>query len=267
MQSRVFLRADAARSLVKKKFKGYEGPGSLLERWEKEAARQSSFPSTPDRGTVHDWIANGFKKHPSSKLASDQSNLLGFCALLDVDPMCLFDFHRNGYFSKFTIIRTAIQRGAPKLSAWRPLLELMEPDENWPSDFIAQTYWQRPWSHSTFDNQDSYQSLDYAAIHVEFSRNDNGDPRAVHIAYRRWDSERTDQMWRYYGTVISQDGAIDLYNEGGRHRKMAQLQPNTISFRTYFGGRKVEFKLVSLHPFKEKIDFPCNDMSIIGFDW
>gem|GEM_PF-4238038 len=74
-------------------------------------------------------------------------------------------------------------------------------------------------------------------------------------------------MWRYYGTVLAHDGAIDLYNEGGLHLKMAQADQGIISFRTYFGGRKVEFKIVSLHDFEIEIDFPNNDMSIVGFNW
>lgn len=265
--SRVFLRAEATRALVQKRFGSFDGPNGFLARWEELAAERAGFPDEPDRGTVYDWIAKGFRKHPTDKLASEQSYLLGLCATLDVDPLALFDFHRNGYFSRFAKIRIAIQRGATRLGALRPLFELYEPDVEWPSDVIARTYWGRDWSSALFDNAQHYQSHDYAALRVQFHQPVEDSPRAVHIAYRRWDTREIDAMWRYYGTVILHDDTIDLYSEGGVHKKMARLQADTIAFRTYFGGRKVEFKLASLHPFDHTIEFPCNDMSIVGFDW
>lgn len=266
-QSRVFLRAEATRSLIQKQFRGFDGPNGFLTRWQDLTVERPGFPPVPDRGTVYDWIAKGFRKHPTDKLASEQSNLLGLCATLDVDPLALFDFHRNGYFSRFSKIRIAIQRGAARLGALRPLFELYEPDLDWPSDLIARTYWGRDWSSAVFDNEQQFQSHDYAAINLRFRDSPGDSPRAVHIAYRRWDARHIDDMWRFYGTVILHDDTIDLYNEGGVHKKMARLKPETITFRTYFGGRKVEFKLASLHAFDHTIDFPCNDMSIVGFDW
>jgi hypothetical protein len=74
-------------------------------------------------------------------------------------------------------------------------------------------------------------------------------------------------MWRYYGTVIAVDGRLDLYNEAGGHQHMPQADKNEIRFRTYYGGRDVEWRVASLHEFSADFEFPFNDMSTIGFNW
>jgi hypothetical protein len=74
-------------------------------------------------------------------------------------------------------------------------------------------------------------------------------------------------MWRFYGTVISLGDKLELYNEGGYHRDMPSLGKGKICFRTYFGGRPVEFRIVSLHDFDYSLTCPFNDKSVIGFEW
>ena len=74
-------------------------------------------------------------------------------------------------------------------------------------------------------------------------------------------------MWRYYGTVLADDQKLKLYNEGGDYQQMQQVENDEIRFRTYFGGRPVEWRIVSLHDFLCTYELPFNDKKTIGFDW
>jgi len=74
-------------------------------------------------------------------------------------------------------------------------------------------------------------------------------------------------MWRYYGTVIAVDGQLILYNESGGHQEMRQAENNEIRFRTYYGGRPVEWRIAGLHDFSTELEMPYNDMNTIGFNW
>lgn len=233
--------------------------------------RPKDFPPAPSRSTIHDWVKNGF---PSIKResAKGKTNLryfqaLAFCGLLDVDPLAIFDLERNRFASRFAAIRRAIYFGPGALGAYSPLFELYQPNIEWPSDQLAEQFWGRHWFNFTFSNEHEFQSQDYALIKVRFAEEGTRLPRAVHMAYRRWDSRDTDPMWRFYGSVIGVEDRLELINEGGRHEISRKAKDCDIQFRTYFGGRKVEFKIASLHSFENDIEFPCNDMSIIGFNW
>ncbi len=186
---------------------------------------------------------------------------------MDVDPLAVFDHKRNGYFSRFAVIRKAVQRGIGAMGAFAPIYELLEPDEHWPSDHLAKAIWGRKWFSYEFDNQEQYQSLDYALVNIEFKQPLDGEPRAAHIAYRRWYMRDKDMMWRFYGTVIGVEDRLELYDENAIHMKTDRPDDNAIAFRTYFGGRKAQFRIASLHDFDVEIVFPFNDMSVIGFNW
>jgi hypothetical protein len=127
--------------------------------------------------------------------------------------------------------------------------------------------WGRPWHTEEFDNTIEHKSHSYALLKFNFSKPSNGNPRAVHIAYRRWSTRESDSMWRYYGTVIAIDDRIELYNENAVHLKMHRSNDDLIEFRTFFGGRRVQFKVASLHAFAMEKLYPFDNMSVIGFDW
>lgn len=245
---------------------------SIAYEWQDMVARgRMDFPPAPGRSTLYDWIADGFpsiKKWKSKGVENTRFyQIIAFCALIDVDPLAMFDLERNGYGSRFAEIRKLIQRKVGALGALEPLYDLFAPDEEWPNGFLAKRFWGRDWHSIEFDNRKEFQSHDDALLKVCFEKRPGGAPRCVHIAYRRWDTRDIDTMWRFYGTVVSIDRRNELFNEGGVHKIMKALDSIDLAFRTHFGGRKVEFKLASIHPFNLEIDFPFNDKSIIGFEW
>ena len=146
-----------------------------------------------------------------------------------------------------------------------PLVEMYVPSAQWPSDVIATLCYQRRWTRVEFTNEINWRSTDYALIRLKFTDPAYERPRAALIAYRRLDSP--DTMWRFYGWVVGIDKRLSLYDEAGRFRSMDYADPDEIVFRTYFGGRPVEFRVASLHTFDFNIEFPYNDESMIGFEW
>ena len=259
---KVFLRRDLIGKLVSEHNNSLE---KIAADWgPPEGLVDSNYPPAPSRAAIYNWFSNGF---PSKETGPSRYQLLAFCGQLDVDPLALFDYQKNGYFSKFAKLRVALQRGFGAVGALAPLLELYEPTADWPSDALSKRFWGKRWCVQEFDNQRDYKSTSYALLNVRYKQQTQGDPRAVHIAYRRWDTRHSDTMWRYYGTVIAIGEIIELYSEGSLHLKMHRFDNDVISFRTYFGGRPVEFRIASLHEFEFDYRFPFDDMSVVGFSW
>lgn len=237
--------------------------------WEETAGVRPRFPEPKQPPTIHRWMLNGVPvKRPfqdSARAHESDWQIFGFCGLLDVDLLAIFDYQRNGYFSKFATIRQLIYLGRRALGGLAPLLEMYRPGDVWPSNEIAETCYGRPWFAREFTNADDWHSNHYILVRIGFVHSAGTQPRAVHIAYRRVGVP--DTMWRYYGTVLAIDGELQLYNESGGYQSMAQGERDEIRFRTYYGGRPVEWRIVSLHEFVVGTKFPFDDMTTIGFNW
>ena len=237
------------------------GPDQLAAAWEAAQADNPAFPPAKQRSTLYKWTSKGV---PTRRDASDQQ-YFGLCALLDVDPLAIFDFERNGYFSKFARIRQLVYYGRRALGGLATLLDMYRPSEDWPSSAIAKTCYDRNWFSHEFTNRDQWACNDYILLKASFSQPAGSHPRAVHVAYRRVNT--ADTMWRYYGSVLAIDGIQHLYTEGGDYQTMSQVAEGEIRFRTYYGGRPVEWRVVSLHAFSLDTEFPFNDLAVIGFNW
>lgn len=254
----IFLRQKLTAKLVHNIYGGFD---ELAAEWEDRASDQPNFPKPKQRSSIYRWLPNGVP----TKQEGSNLQFFGFCALLDVDPLAIFDYERNGYFSKFAKIRQMIYYGQRALGGLAPLLEMYRPNDIWPSDEIARICYGHPWFANEFTNSEDWSSTDYLLVKVKFSQPIRSAPRAVHVAYRRVGVP--DTMWRYYGTVLAIDGKLELYNESGDYQHMEQVEGDGICFRTYFGGRPVEWRIVSLHEFSVEKVFPYNDMTTIGFNW
>lgn len=254
----ILLKQDLTNRLVQDIYGGFN---ELSAEWEDVVKINPLFPEPKQRSTIYRWLLKGV---PVGK-GTSEFQMIALCALLDVDPLILFDFEKNGFFSKFAKLRRLIQLGKYSLGGLAPLLELLNPDEIWPSERIAKICYKRSWFSHQFKNGESWSSADYILVKVQFNEKLKSHPLAVHIAYRRTTSP--DTMWRYYGSVLSIDGMLELYNENGDFQTMVQVRPSEIQFRTYFGARPVEWRIVSLHSFVVEKEYPFNDMTIIGFNW
>ena len=249
----IYLRPDIVQDMIKQRFGTID---ELAADWEERVVSNRNFPKARQRASMYRWVKDG--------VPSRGDQIIGLCAMLDVDPMAIFDYEKNGYFSQFASIRHKIQLGLAHVGVFSPLYRVYKPGPEWPSDETAQTCYERPWFGVEFNNADHWSETNYSLVKVKFARPSN-DPRAVHIAYRRTDS--ADTMWRYFGTVLSVAGELRLYSESGAYQTMPEVELGEVRFRTFYGGRPVEFRVASLHEFSLDTEYPHNDKATIGFEW
>lgn len=260
----IFLRRDLIDSLIETRYDNLDG---LVDEWERRAAdidRFPDFPSNRERSAIHNWRSNGVPTRGDGK-----QKILALCSLLDVDPMAVVDYQKNRFFDNFTALRMSLYRMTEKsigrgVSNFAPLIDMFMPGPEWPNTALAQRFYLRDWFSHEFDNSGHETGSDYGLIKIKFVNDEARAPRSAHIAYRRRGSN--DKMWRYYGVVNRIGSRLELYTEGGDHDSMDCLADGEIWFRTSFGQRPVEFRLVSLHDFNYSTEIN-NDLSIIGFNW
>lgn len=251
----IFVRRQVTEALANFRFGGLE---QLSADWEDHAATHPEFPKPRRRTALYNWLSNGVPTR------GDQ--MMAFSAMLDVDPLAIFDYERNGYFKNFSQIRRMLQLGLEATGFLSPLFRVYRPGFDWPEDGEIAHLFGRPWHGEEFDNSEHWKSRDYGLVRAVFQEPfDPVEPRVIHVAYRRKNSP--DKMWRFYGTVICVNGQLELFSESGAYQHMDQVEPNEIRFRTYFGEREVEFRTASLHAFDVDTTVPHNDKSTIGFEW
>lgn len=257
----IFLRQELTSRLIHTLHGGFD---QLAAAWEELAESRPGFPKPKQRSSVYRWLMNGVptKRHWGR---SPDLQYFGLCALLDVDPLAIFDFERNGYFSRFSAIREALYIGPQRLGSLASIVEMYRPGPNWPSDLVATKCYGRNWFASEFTSREDWQLNCYFLVRAVFDLPTNTFPRGVHIAYRL--KESIDRMWRYYGTVLAVDGDLHLYSENGDYQTMRGAAQMEIKFRTYFSGRAVQWRVASLHSFSLDIEMPFDDVNVIGFKW
>lgn len=253
---KIFVDRERTIALVNKKLGNFD---CLVADWEQAVKRDPDFPPVKVRSTTYAWMSDGIP------LRGNPYTILALSCLLDVDPLCIFDFKRNGYFSKFTKIRKIIYLGQAQMGAIGPLFEFYRPSDIWPSTSLAKRFYGRDWFRKHLSNEDVWEAAGDKLVSAKFVESKKNSPRAVHISYRRIKSD--DRMWRYYGTVISIDESLYLYSESGDFQEMKIVENDTISFRTFFGARPVEFCVASLHNFELSLEDVDGNDKLIGFDW
>jgi hypothetical protein len=266
-QKSIPLRQGLVNRLVEEIHGGFDG---LAAAWEVHTTQRQDGPKAPSRSTLYRWVSDGV---PTLKDGSDH-RFFTFCGLLDADPLAIFDFHESGYFSRFARLRQLIYYGRDSLGSIATLLDMYRPGDIWPSEEIAKNSFGHGWRANHLTNKNDWNNTNYILLRARFNNPANRKPRAVHIAYRRTrvpDSmDRVpDTMWRYYGTVLAIDQQVELYNESGDFQKFPQANEDEIQFRTYFGGRPVEWRIASLHEFSLTTDpeYPSNHSSVVTFTW
>ena len=254
----IILRQELTGRLVHDMYGGYD---ELAVAWEHRARDVSGLPNARQRSTLYRWVSKGV---PTNRDGTDHRFFV-LCGLLDADPLAIFDFKENGYFSRFARIRQLIYYGRSTLGGVATILDMYRPNDIWPSNKIAQACFGRSWYSHHLTNQENWKNSDYILLKAQFKDGRDLHPRAVHIAYRRLGVP--DTMWRYYGTVLAIDKKLELYSESGTFQTMVQTVRDEVRFRTYFGGRPVEWRLASIHEFTLETEFPFQDESTIGFTW
>lgn len=254
----ILLRQDLVNRLVESIHGSYD---VLAAAWEEHAAHQQDGLKSPSRSTLYRWVADGV---PTLKDGSDH-RFFTLCGLLDVDPLVIFDFKRSGYFSKFARLRQLVYFGRKSLGGIATLLDMYRPGDIWPSEAISLNCFGHGWRAHHLTNREDWDNSNYILLRSHFSDGRSNHPRAVHVAYRRHGVP--DTMWRYYGTVLAIDKRVELYSESGTFQEFQQPHDNEIPFRTYFGGRPVEWRIASLHEFSLHSHYPSHEPTAVTFTW
>ena len=72
----------------------------LVSDWAARFEHDSNFAKPRTRGAIYDWLSQGAPTQTEA--------VLGLAAMLDADPLTIFDFERNGYFNNFSMLREQI---------------------------------------------------------------------------------------------------------------------------------------------------------------
>lgn len=233
------------------------GIDGLVGDWAARHEADPSFPKPRTRSSLYAWLNDGAPPETDA--------ILALAAMLDTDPLAIFDFERNGYFKDFSWLRQQIYYHIAG-GRFQAILDLMAPRPHWPNDGLAKKFYKRPWFAKEFEHKADGAINQYADIHIAFAGSTRFAPRCVHIAYRRADSR--DRIWRYYGTIRQFKGRTRLFSESGAHFEYsgADQPENGFVFKTYFGATHVEFRVASLHEFSCQVTYPSTSKSELLFE-
>jgi hypothetical protein len=245
----LFLDADAVHEVANIRWpRRPRGIDGLIGDWAARSEEDSGFPQVKTRSTIYDWLATG--------APTETEGILALAAILDVDPLSIFDFERNGYFDDFSRLREQVYFHIVGGGRYRSILDLMAPRTSWPNDGLALKYFRRSWVAYEFEHRARDHVNQYADVKVSFSSSTLFAPRVAHIAYRRALSR--DRLWRYYGTLIQFRNRTRLFSESGAYVESIDENSNQsgFTFKTYFGATHVEFRLAALHEFEYSLTVP-----------
>lgn len=237
----------------------FETINDMLAEWEHRVeTKKQRQGQARSKATVHRWLADGFP--------SNQDDIFGFAALLDVDPIGILNIDREYVSRQFGIERRLFQLPDPHKSPLSPLWPIYFPGPSWPNDELTQTYYGRSWCAREFVHDASVCSNVYAAVHLAPTADiPPHAPRVFHFAYRR--TNASDRMWRPYGTVIGLNGEVCLISENGDYERITdERSPETVVVETHFGPGSAEFSVASVHTFEiTKQDAPSAEKIAVRF--
>ncbi|WP_417733857.1 hypothetical protein [Roseovarius sp.] len=250
------LRADLVRKLIANRFGSVD---NLVVEWEERVRSGAQLKGRArNRGTIYRWLDEG--------LPSRKEDVLGFAALLDVDPVALLlideDFVRTNYGRE----RRLFQVGALGRSQLAAFWALYVPGGGWPDISIAKSFYGREWTTHDYCHDPMHVSNVYACFSLSRSGGINpAAPWVVHFAYRRINAR--DGMWRPYGTVIISDHSVQLISESGA--TMAREYSDEefgVPVETHFGPGGAEFRVASLHQFDLSVSAPSHETDSVRFE-
>lgn len=249
------LNKGLVRALIEQRFRSID---ELVVEWEDRVARgRQRVGKSRDRSAIYRWIQQG--------LPSNRDDVLGFSAVLDVDPIAILGIDESFLDQYFAKERRRVLSGLDRRSPLTPFVPIYSPGPAWPNEEVAHSYYGRSWFAENFEHGPEKIANVYAAVHlVAVARGDSLVPRTYHFAYRRTGAR--DGMWRPYGTVIGYQKEVCLISESGDYQKISDDRSNEmVVAETYFGSGAAEFRIASLHNFSIRLEAPSQEKSAVRF--
>lgn len=250
------LRSELIRDLILRRFGSVD---ELVVEWEDRVAtgKQKSGKAR-NRGTVYRWLDEG--------LPSRKDDVLGFAALLDVDPVALLRIDENFLRQHYGRERRLFQLGALGRSRLAAFWAIYIPSGCWPDPTIARTLYGCDWTTQEHWHDPKVISNAFACFTFTPKMTDSATtPWVVHFAYRR--AGARDGMWRPYGSVMRYGGSVQLISENGDLQEQL-LDRNAVSIpvETHFGPGGAEFRVASLHAFDIAVTVPSSETNCVRFE-
>lgn len=249
------LRTEMIRALVAHRFGSVD---DLVVEWEERVRNgQQKIGKARNRGTVYRWLDEG--------LPSRKEDVLGFAALLDVDPVALLriddEFVRLHYARERRLFQFGIL-GRSRLAAF---WAIYVPTGSWPDRSIARSLYGRDWTTRDYRHDPALVSNVFACFKFTPSTvAPKWSPWVVHFAYRR--AGARDGMWRPYGSVLRIGPTVLLISESGdlQERTLGETG-SSIAVETHFGPGAAEFRVASLHTFELDVAAPSHEACSLRF--
>jgi len=249
------LRSELIRDLILRRFGSVD---ELVVEWEyRVATGKQQNGKARNRGTVYRWLDEG--------LPSRKEDILGFAALLDVDPVALLrideDFLRQHYGRE----RRLFQLGALGRSRLAAFWAIYIPGGCWPDRSIARSLYGCDWTTREYRHDPALVSNVFACFRFTPGILAGAcSPWVVHFAYRR--ASARDGMWRPYGSVMRIGQRVVLVSESGDLQEQALGETAaTIAVETHFGPGPAEFRVASLHAFELEVVAPSHEAFCLRF--
>lgn len=252
----VSWRSELIRELVVLRYGSIDG---LVVEWEERVrTRRQQGGRARNRGTIYRWLQEGF---PTKK-----EDVLGFAALLDVDPVALLQIDDEFVRLHFGRERRLFQLGALSRSRLGVLWALYMPGASWPDSSIARSYYGRDWTRCEYIHPAEEIKNTFACFNLNPMKQDTSNaPWVAHFSYRRISAR--DGMWRPYGTVIRIGRNLQLISESGDTREITlSACPSQVPVETYFGPGAVEFRVASIHHFDMTVTVPSRNPQHLRFE-
>lgn len=249
------LRTEMIRDLIARRFGSVDG---LVVEWEERVrAGQQRTGKARNRGTVYRWLDEG--------LPSRKEDILGFAALLDVDPIALLRIDEEFVRKHYGRERRLFQLGSLGRSRLAAFWAIYIPGGCWPDSSIARTFYVRDWTTSEYRHDPELIANTFACFRFTPMTSDGVDtPWVVHFAYRR--AGARDGMWRPYGSVIRIGATVLLISESGDLQERTLCEATSmIPVETHFGPGAAEFRVASLHAFDVTVTAPSRETDCVRF--
>lgn len=249
------LRRELVRALIERRFSSV---GDLVVAWEERVrSGAQKTGNARDRATIYRWLDKG--------LPSNRSDIFGFAAMLDVDPVALLDITEEYIKKSYGRERRLFQLGMANRSPLAAFWPIYIPGPSWPNAEVSHPYYGRDWCTADFAHDPATIANVYAAVRLRSTVADVPFvPCAYHFAYRRTGSP--DGMWRPYGTVVGYEGEVCLLMENGTYQRQPDARsPSTVINETWFGPGPAEFRVASLHAFEIAVQVPSEARGVVRF--
>ena len=225
------------------------GVSAILDLWHARYGDES----VPDKATIHRWIN-------TDTLPGTSIKLLRFCALLDVDPFCVFVSVKGSPAHAIDRLLQAFNQRKWNAPSLQFLIDFFGRQSIWPPTHWADQHerFKYTWHAEEFEHDPEVQANFYAMIAISASSDSYAlKPQTFHFAYSQ--KKAFGERWLHYGFVVQHRMSVTLTHINGQTDSYtAESIDDPTCVETWFGQGPAIFRIASMHPFSIDINPSLN---------